>query len=377
MSAQISLSPRIRKSPFYEATLHEGALGFSVYNKMYLPIGYDDPETEFWALVNDVTLWDVAVQRIVEITGPDAFIFTNMLTPRDLTKCKIGSCKYVLITDDYGGILNDPVLLRLAENHFWLSRADSDLLMWAKGVAVFAGLDVDIREPDVAALQLQGPKSIDVVSKLFDPKAQDLIYYDFMETTLLGSPVILARTGWSAERGYEIYVRDTSQAQLIWMAIMEAGQEFNISPIAPNRIRRIEGGILDYGVDMTDATNPFEIGMDRLVHLNCEQEFIGEKALRKIKSVGISRRLVGVFVDGEALDYNETAWPAYSDDGEIGKLTSVVYSPRLKANIGYVMADIQYSEIGTEFFIETTSGRRKARIVQMPFYDPKKDLSRT
>jgi len=376
MSKQISLSPRIKKSPFYDATIKHGALGFSVYNKMYLPIGYNDPETEFWSLVNDVTLWDVAVQRIVEITGPDAFEFTNMLTPRDLTKCKVGNCKYVLITDQNGGILNDPVLLRLAENHFWLSRADGDILMWAKGVAVNSGLDVNICEPDVAAMQLQGPKSIDVVRKLFEPAALDLKYYDFMETNLCGVPVILARTGWSAERGYEIYLRGTENGSEIFESIMEAGKEFNIKPIAPNRIRRIEGGILDFGVDMNEMTNPFEIGMDRLVSLNTEQDFVGKEALKIIKGKGVQRKIAGVIIEGSPLDYNEYPWPVLLNTEQIGELTSCVYSPRIKENIGYVMIPTELTAIGAEFVVQTNQGIRNAKVVEMPFYDPNKSLSR-
>lgn len=376
MSKQISLSPRIKKSPYYEATVRQGALGFSVYNKMYLPIGYDDPEKEFWSLVNDVTLWDVAVQRIVEITGPDAFEFTNMLTPRDLTKCKVGNCKYVLITDQNGGILNDPVLLRLDENHFWLSRADSDILMWAKGVAVHSGLDVNISEPDVAAMQVQGPKSVEVIKKLFDPEALDLRYYDFMETTLFGFPVILARTGWSAERGYEIYLRNTEKAEQVFEGILDIGSEFNIKPIAPNRIRRIEGGILDYGVDMDENTNPFEIGMDRLVGLDQAQAFIGMDALKKVKEEGITRKLAGVILDGDPLDYNEAPWLVFNGSEEVGKLTSCVYSPRVEENIGYVMVPKEFTELGTLFTIMTNKGARKAKIVEMPFYDPNKTLAR-
>jgi len=376
MSKTISASPRIQRSPFYEATCRYGALGYSVYNKMYLPIGYDDPEKEFWSLVNDVTLWDVAVQRIVEISGPDAFTFTNMLTPRDLTTCDTGSCKYVLITDQYGGILNDPVLLRLDENRFWLSRADSDILMWAKGVAVNSGLDITICEPQVATLQIQGPKSVHVVEKLFGAAALDIKYYNFKEFSLNGAPVILARTGWSAERGYEVYLRDTSKAIDVWDWIMAAGKEFNIVPSSPNRIRRIEGGILDYSVDMNENTNPFEIAMDRLMQLDQEADFIGKSALKDIREAGVKRKLVGVELDGAPIAYNETSWGAKDGDKMVGKLTSCVYSPRLQKNIGYIMADIAYTRLGTTLTVATPIGQRAATVVPMPFFDPKKSLSK-
>lgn len=178
---------------------------------MLLPAGYTDPETEYWKLINDVTVWDVSVERQVEITGPDAFTFTNRLTPRDLTQCSVGQCKYVVITDENGGIINDPVLARLGENHFWLALADSDTLLWAKGVALNSGLNVQIREPDVSPIQVQGPKSKDVMQTLFGDKVLELPYYYFLETELDGIPVIVTRTGWTGEVGYEIYLRDGSQ----------------------------------------------------------------------------------------------------------------------------------------------------------------------
>ncbi|MTI09292.1 glycine cleavage T C-terminal barrel domain-containing protein [Curvivirga aplysinae] len=374
--AKISLSPRIRKSPYFEATERHGAAAYSVYNKMYLPVGYGDAEKEFNALCNGVTLWDVAVQRIVEISGPDALKFTNMLTPRDLTKCKVGQCKYVLITDQYGGILNDPVLLRIAEDKFWLSRGDSDILMWAKGVAVNSGLNVKIGEPDVAAMQIQGPKSLDVVKSLFGQAAEDLKYYDFMESQIAGNDVILARTGWSAERGYEVYLRGTNEGVKVWDTIMEAGQPFGMIPSVPNRIRRIEAGILDYSVDMDESNNPFEIGLDRLVHLDGD-DFIGKEALTKIKTEGVKQKLVGLNVEAPPLAYNEYKWPAQTEDGtSIGALTSVVWSPRLSANIGMAMVDIAYTDLGTEFIIETVEGPRKAIVVEKPFVDPNKKLAR-
>jgi glycine cleavage system aminomethyltransferase T len=377
MAGTISTSPRIKRSPFYEATERHGALGYSVYNKMYLPIGYDDPEKEFWALVNDVTLWDVAVQRIVEISGPDAFTFTNMLTPRDLTKCQTGSCKYVLITDQYGGILNDPVLLRLETNRFWLSRADGDILSWAKGVAVHSGLDVHIGEPDVCTLQIQGPKSVDLVVKLFGPAALGIKYYKFIEASLGETPVILARTGWSAERGYEIYVRDSSRAIKIWDMIMAVGKQYNIVPSSPNRIRRIEGGILDFGVDMDENSNPFEIGMDRLVDLHQNADFIGKSALKTIHADGVKQKLAGVELSGAPLSYNETPWPVLDGDSPIGKLTSCVYSPRLEKNIGYVLVETDYLDLGTQFHVETSDGVRLATVVPMPFFDPGKELAKS
>jgi len=375
-SAKISLSPRIRKSPFFEATERAGALAYTVYNKTYMPIGYGDPEAEFWKIVRDVTLWDVAGQRVVEIAGPDAFTFTDRMTPRDLSKCQVGQCKYVLITNPDGGILNDPVLLRLAEDRFWLSRADGDILSWAQGLAVNSGLDVDIREPQTATLQLQGPKSAAVAEALFGPEVAAMRYYDFIETSLCGAPVLLARTGWSAERGYEIYLRDTTRGVEVWDAVMAAGAPHGIVPAAPSRIRRIEGAILDFSVDMDEGTNPFEIGLERLVDLDGDRDFIGKAALQQVARDGITRRLVGVELDGTPVAYNEQPWPVRADGQMAGQVTSCVYSLRLERNIGYAMLRLDAADLGHELQVETPDGARPAKVVEMPFVDPRKALAR-
>lgn len=376
MTAKLFLSPRIRKSPYFEATRRYGAKEFSVYNKMYLPMGYSDPETEFWNLVNNVNLWDVAAQRIVEITGPDALSFTNLLTPRDLTKCAVGQCKYVVIASQDGGILNDPVLLRLDEDRFWLSRADGDILMWAQGVAVNAHMDVEICEPEVAPLQVQGPKSRAVMENLFDGVVRDLAYYACTETELNDSPVIVSRTGWSAELGYEIYLRDSARADELWEAVMAAGKPFGIAPAATSRIRRIEAGILDYGVDMNAGTNPFEVGLDRLVDLDQEADFIGKATLRRVKSEGVERKLSGIEIHGEPLSPNEDFWPVRHGGRRIGQVTSCVYSPRLGKNIGYAMLALPWTNLGTDLMVESPKAERAATVVEKPFVDPKKTLAR-
>ncbi len=376
MTAKVALSSRIKKSPFFEATQRHGAVAYSVYNKTYLPFGYGNPDAEYWGLVNDVALWDVAVQRVVEISGPDGFAFTDMLTPRDLSKCKIGQCKYVVLTNEQGGILNDPVLMRLDENTFWLSLADSDMMMWAKGVAYHAGMEVTIREPDVCTAQIQGPKSVNVVEELFGTVALNIPYYGFIETTLEGAPVILARTGWSAERGYEVYVRDTSKAIAIWDAIWAAGKAHNMVIGTPNRIRRVEGGILDYNVDMSEATTPLHVGLDRITNLDGERDFIGKAALINLRDQGVEQHIAGVFLDGEPIPYNEESWKITKNDAIVGNLTTYAYSPRLKKNMGIVMINKNLCEIGQEMIVETAYGPRKAIVTQMPFTDPDKDLAK-
>lgn len=374
---RVQRGARLRRSPYFEATLRDGCRGYTVYNHMFLPIEYDDLEAEHRRLLEDVTLWDVAVERQVEITGPDAFRFTNMLTPRDLTKCAVGQGKYVVITAEDGGIINDPVLLRLGENHFWLALADSDVLLWAKGVAHGLGLDVEIREPDVSPLQIQGPKSKEVVAALFGDEVLDLKYYWFLETDLDGIPVLVTRTGWSGEVGYEIYLRDGSRGVELWDRILEAGGPHGIAPTGPSDIRRIEAGILNYGIDMTIDDNPFEVGLGWQVDLDQEADFIGREALTRIEAAGVRRTLAGVEIGGEPLDLNMTRWPVRADGSQVGHVTSAVYSPRLGKNIGYAMVAAEHGGLGTPLIIETPGGDAEAVVVPRPFVDPRKDIPKS
>ena len=367
---------QIRKSPYFDSTVKWGATGFSVYNHMYIPRDFGSPEQNFWNLIEKSILCDVAVERQVEITGPDAFKFTQLLTPRDLSKIAVGQCKYVLITNNEGGILNDPVLLRLAENHFWLSLADSDILLWAQGVAVNSGLDVQIKEPDVSPLQLQGPTSGEIMIKLFGEDVKDLKYYWLKEYNLDGIPLIISRTGWSSELGYEIYLRDGTKGNELYEKIMEAGKEHGLQPGHTSSIRRIEGGMLSYHADADINTNPFELGFDRLVNLGTDNNFIGKEALKKIKDNGITRKQVGIEIDCKPLGGpNTTFWELKKDNINIGKVTSAVYSPRLKKNIALAMVSVEQSEIGNEFQVTTNQGLFNCIVVEKPFYDPKKKIA--
>ena len=367
---------QIRKSPYFESTVKWGATGFSVYNHMYIPRDFGSPEQNFWNLIEKAILCDVAVERQVEITGPDAYKFTQLLTPRNLSKLSIGQCKYVLITNNDGGILNDPVLLRLGENHFWLSLADSDILLWAQGVAVNSGLNVRIKEPDVSPLQLQGPTSGEIMAKLFGNNIKDLKYYWLKEYDLDGIPLIVSRTGWSSELGYEIYLRDSNRGNELYEKIMEAGKDHGLKPGHTSSIRRIEGGMLSYHADADINTNPFELGLDRLVNLDNEVNFIGKEALRKIKKVGVKRKQVGLELDCKPLNGpNTTFWSIHNDGKKIGKVTSAVYSPRLKKNIALAMVEINQSEIGNKLKVNAGDGEISCVVVQKPFYDPKKKIA--
>ena len=367
---------QIRKSPFFNGTVRWGATDFSVYNHMYIPRSFGDPEQNFWNLVNDAILCDVAVERQVEIAGPDAAAFVQLLTPRNLSQCAVGQCKYVLITNEAGGILNDPVLLRLEENRFWLSLADSDVLMWAQGVATHAGLDVTICEPDVSPLQLQGPKSGDIMTALFGEAIRDLRYYWLDHFELDGIPLVISRTGWSSELGYELYLLDGSQGEALWEKLMAVGEPMGLKPGHTSSIRRIEGGMLSYHADMDAHTNPFELGLDRLVDLEMPANFIGKAALKQVQQQGISRQQVGLELDGEPLPGPNTQfWPVEVNGEVIGKVTSAVYSPRLKKNIALAMVPIGHSAVGTTCTVQLTGETRSGTIVPKPFYDPKKQIT--
>ena len=366
---------QIRKSPYFDATVRWGAKEFSVYNHMYIPRDFGNPEENFWNLVNDAILCDVSVERQVEISGPDAAKFVQILTPRDLSKLAIGQCKYIIITNDEGGILNDPVLLRLEENRFWISLADSDILLWAQGLAVNSGLNIKIHEPDVSPLQLQGPKSGEIMKKLFGNSIIDLRYYWLLNLELDGIQLIVSRTGWSSELGYEIYLQDESRGDELWEKIMIAGQEYNLKAGHTSSIRRIEGGMLSYHADMDINTNPFEVGMGRFVDLNMDIEFIGKAALQKIYASGIKRKQVGLVIDGPPLTGpNTTFWKISKNGKAIGKVTSAIYSPRLKKNIALAMVTIDNSENDTELMIQMNTNLVKATVVDKPFYDPKKKI---
>jgi aminomethyltransferase len=367
---------QIRKSPYFDATVRWGAKAFSVYNHMYIPRDFGSPEQNFWNLVNKAILCDVAVERQVEITGPDAAKFTQMLTCRDLSKMAVGQCKYILITNADGGILNDPILLRLAENHFWISLADSDILLWAQGVAVHSDLDVQITEPDVSPLQLQGPNSGLIIKELFGESIMDLKYYWLREVELDGIPLIVSRTGWSSELGYELYLRDGSKGDLLWERIMAAGMDHSLRPGHTSSIRRIEGGMLSYHADADINTNPYELGFDRLVNLDTETDFIGKAALRRIKEEGPKRKQVGLVIDCDPLTGpNTTFWAINQGGTEIGRVTSAVYSPRLEKNIALAMVTADAAVIGAEVEVVTKSGPTKATVVERPFYDPKKQIA--
>jgi len=373
-----SFGTQIRKSPFFDATIRWGAKGFSTYNHMYIPRDFGDPEENFWNLINDAILCDVAVERQVQIKGPDAEKFVQMMTPRDLSKMSVGQCKYVILTNQYGGILNDPVLLKISDDCYWFSLADSDVLFWAQGLAANTKFDVDICEPDVSPLQLQGPKSREIMINLFGENISDLKYYWFKPFKLNGIDLIVSRTGWSSELGYEIFLLNSKDGDNLYQIIMESGQHMGLKPGHTSTIRRIEGAMLSYHADMDINTNPFELGLEKFIDIDKDFDFIGKEALLEIKKEGIKRKLVGVEIDGEPMSGpNTTFWKIEDNNIAVGKVTSAVYSPRLEKNIALAMIEKTQTVIGTELKIISENNIMNARIVEKPFFDPGKAVAKS
>ena len=369
---------QIRKSPFFDATVRWGAQGFSTYNHMYIPRDFGNPEENFWNLINHAILCDVAVERQVQIKGPDASKFVQMMSPRDLSEMKVGQCKYIILVNQNGGILNDPVLLKIADDCYWFSLADSDILFWAQGLAANSNYDVEITEPDVSPLQLQGPKSRDIMIKLFGDSINDLKYFWFKPFNLGDINLIISRTGWSSELGYEIFLLDSNQGDDLYELLMSTGKEFGLKPGHTSTIRRIEGAMLSYHADMDINTNPFELGLDKYIDINNDFNFIGKTALNKIIETGINRKQVGLVINSDPLKGPNTRfWDIKIDGLNIGKITSAVYSPRLKQNIALGLIAVDHAKIGNEVFIDQGSYTSSAIIIEKPFYDPKKAITKS
>ena len=373
----IGIGTRIRKSPYFNSTIKYGVKGFTIYNKMYLPTGFSSPAEEYLSLINDVTFGDFAAERQVEVSGPDAFDFIKYINPRNLSKCDIGDCKYIVLTDSNGCIINDACLIRLEDDKFWVSPGDGDVLLWLQGIAMHSGMNVNICEPDVSPLQISGPKAGRLIQKLFAGEHDNLGYYKAKQTSLKNIPMVIARTGWSGELSYELYLQDRKLGNSLFELVYEAAKEFNGNVIAPNNIRTIEGGLLSYGSDFGREHNPFTIGLDRLVDVDQDIDFIGKEALKKIKENGTTSKLIGVEMDGDPIDkVPEHFWTVLNLEGKkIGRLSRCIYSPRLKKNIGLAIVDTLASEEGSKVIIESTQQKYNAVICKLPWFSAEKDTN--
>lgn len=372
---EIVLYPRVRKSPYFHAAARHGVAAYSVTNRQYHPRRYGDPFEEYQALVNDVTLWDVGAERQVEITGPDSLAFVDMLTFRDFTTCEVGQCKYALITLPDGGILSDPIVLRLAEDRFWLSTAESPLLSWCQALAYWTKMDVQVKEADVGPVQVQGPRSLEVMVDLFGESMRDLKRYWLTSRELEGMSVVISRTGFTNELGYEIYLENASDhADHLWETVWQAGQRYGMRVTGPVHVRRIEAGILSYDADMGTHTNPFEVAHTYpwLADVDKPAFYMGKDALQRIRDAGVEQKLVGVRIEGASLGaYIDGSmpepFPVIHEGREVGEVTSACYSPQLETNIGLAMLPVALTEIDTPIEISTPYGHRSAAVTPVPF----------
>ena len=367
MTLMLSVGARVRKSPFFAATRKAGLAAASVYNHMFLPTSYGDPAAEYDRLVNGVAMWDVAVQRQVALKGPDALKLARLLTPRNLDGLVIGQGKYVPICNYAGVIINDPVLLKVDEDEIWLSIADSDILLWAAAIAGAHGLNVCVYEPDVSPLAIQGPKSADVVADLFGDWVRDLKYFEFRVTELADIPLVVARSGWSKQGGFELYLRDGHRGEELWDLVAKAGSPYGIGPGTPNYVERLESGLISYGADTDADTNPFELGMDNFIDLDQSHEFIGKSALKAIKAAGVKRRFIGLLIEGGPINgSNEHRWDVTLNGKYAGFASACAYSPRVGSNVGVGLISTDAIDASDGVAVVTNNGILRARTARFP-----------
>jgi len=332
----ITPSSRLRPSPFFAATQAEGVCAFTSYNNMLMPTSFGHPEEEYWRIINGVSQWDVAVERQVQLLGPDAGRLAQILCARDLSKCKVGQGKYVPLCNHDGILINDPILLKLDDDRYWLSIADSNIWFWARAIAAERGLKVEVSEPDVSPLAVQGPKAEEVIASMFGDWVRTLKYFWFRETSIDGIPLVLARSGWSKQGGFELYLMDGSKATALWDKVREAGKPWGIGPGAPNACERIESGLISYGGDTDGTTNPFEVRLGKYIDLDVADDVVGIAALRRIHGEGVKRQQLGVQLDNTTPTELGFHWHGiYKGDQRVGDLTNCVWSYRLKQNIGF------------------------------------------
>ena len=369
MSDGLVFVRRIRRTPYSNRVERAGVRGYSVYNHMILPKSFGmKVEEAYWHLREHVQLWDVSVQRQVEITGPNAGRLVQWMTPRDLRQAEVGRCYYVPIVDQSGGMLNDPVLLKLADDRYWLSIADSDLLLYVKGLIIGGGFDARAFEPDVNPLAIQGPKAEDLMADLFGARIRELKFYRYTHIDVFGSRQIIARSGFSSMDGFEIYLADREFAEPLWDMIMSAGEKYNIAPGGPNQIDRVEGGLLGYGNEITMDDNPLEMGFGKFCNLTGDIDCIGREALLNIQKAKTKRHIRGVTFGKGACPTCSTPWPVYVGAEQVGQITSAIWSPRLKTNVGLSLIDADHWDQGTPVSVAFPDGSlHSGSVVVLPF----------
>jgi aminomethyltransferase len=369
MALGIGIGPNIRKSAYFDATIRDGVRSFSVYNHMYIPAHFGDPDAEYNRLLNGVAIWDVAAQRQVQLHGPDAEKLAQYLTPRNLDATKVGQGRYVPLCDHDGWLINDPVLLKLANDRYWLSVADSDIHLWASAIARERDWNVEVSEPDVSPLAIQGPKAVEVVAALFGDHVRSFRHFAFEQTSIDGIPLVLARSGWSKQGGFELYLMESTQGMALWDKVTTAGAAHDIGPGAPNDIERLESGLISYGADMrwqTHRANPFEMGLGGLVDLDGPHEFVGRRALAAVAREPIKRRRIGLLFERDPTPPGHPV-PLMTEGQQVGFVSELAHSRRLGKTIGIGLVRADLAQSKEPFAVEIAGHRHEARRADIPF----------
>lgn len=363
----LSISRRIRSTPFSRRVEEAGVKSYTVYNHMLLPTAFESVEADYHHLKNHVQIWDVACERQIEVSGPDAGRLMQMLTPRDLRAMTPGQCYYVPMVDETGGMLNDPVALKFADDKFYISISDSDLMMWTKGLAYSLHLDVGINEPDVSPLAVQGPKADDLMARVFGDVVRNIKFFRFSMLNFEGRSLAVARSGYSKQGGFEIYVDGSDLGEPIWDALMAAGEDLNVRAGCPNLIERIEARLLSYGNDMTRENTPHECGLGRFCDTQSAIGCVGRDALLRVVADGPIRQIRSVSIDGDPVPPCTDIWPAYANGKRVGRVTSAAWSPDFNTNVAVGMLRMSHWDDGTRVEVETPDGMRTATVHENSF----------
>jgi len=363
----IAKSRRLRSTPYTSRIEKQGVLAYTIYNHMLLPAGFGSLEESYHHLKEHVQVWDVAAERQVEISGKDSAKLVQLMTCRDLSKSKDGRCYYCPIIDDKGGLINDPVVLKINESKWWVSIADSDVILFAKGLAIGNNFEVKIIEPNVDIMAVQGPKSFKLMEKIFGEKITKLKFFGFDYFDFKGTKHLIAQSGWSKQGGYEIYVENTKSGLELYDHLFEIGKEFNVRPGCPNLIERIESALLSYGNDMDNGDNPYECGFDKFVNLDSDAIFLGKEELKKIKSEGIKKKLMGIQFDAKEIGLFGSLDLKDEKDNIIGELRSACYSPHFKKVIGIAMMKKPFWETSQVVKIEIENNTFSGNVCNLPF----------
>ena len=365
--AAIFPSRRLRPTPFTERVAQSGVSGYTVYNHMLLPSVFVSLEDDYHHLKKYAQIWDVSVERQVQLEGPDAHKLAMMMSARDLSNAEPGRCYYAPVVDGKGGMLNDPVVLCIAPDKFWFSIADSDLLFWAAGLAEGLGLNVSVTEPDVSPLAIQGPMAEDLLAKVFGEEIRSIRFFRFKWFEFQGVQMAIARSGWSKQGGFEIYLPDSKLGNALWDAVTDHGAPFNLRAGCPNLIERIEGGLFSFGNDMTRAETPLEMGLEKYCSLDSAHNYIGKEALLRQRDAGLTRKIRGLRMDGVKVAPLSIPWDIMENDRKIGFVTSAAYSPDMSQNIAFAMLDIDFANTGQTLTIQSTVGKHNATVCDIPF----------